>query len=195
MNTIENKHLNLFFTMMKIGIFTFGGGYAMIALLQNEFVMKKKWITEKEFMDMIAISESTPGPLAINCATYIGYKIGGIMASLACTVGVVIPSFVIICLISLFFDQFLSFEYVAHAFKGIQVCVVYLIASAGFQLLKGMEKNLFSICIMFAVLMTMIILSITAVKVSSIIYILMGGILGFVFYLTKARKEGRNLKI
>ena len=93
----------IFFTMMKIGLFTFGGGYAMLALLENEFVEKRAWLEKDEFLDMVAIAESTPGPIAINSATYIGYKKAGFLGSTLATVGVCIPSVVIIFLISLFF--------------------------------------------------------------------------------------------
>ena len=89
------KYLQLFFLMLKIGLFTFGGGYAMLALLENEFIAKRKWIDHEDFMDMLAIAESTPGPIAINSATYIGYKRGGVLGSVACTVGVCIPSIAI----------------------------------------------------------------------------------------------------
>jgi chromate transporter len=124
------KYLSLFFTMLKIGLFTFGGGYAMIALLENEFVEKKKYIEKDEFLDMVAIAESTPGPIAINAATYIGYKQLKFFGSLMATIGICIPSFIIIFTISLFFDAFLSFTIVEYAFRGIQVCVIYLIFSA-----------------------------------------------------------------
>ena len=107
---------SLFLSMLKIGLFTFGGGYAMIALIENEFVSKKKWIDKEEFLDMVAISESTPGPLAINSATYIGYKTAGVAGAFSATIAVCIPSFVIIYVISLFFDQFLSLEYAQYAF-------------------------------------------------------------------------------
>ena len=135
------KHLNLFLTMLKIGLFTFGGGYAMIALLENEFVSKKKWIEKDEFLDMVAIAESTPGPIAINASTYIGYKMLGFLGSLIATIAVCIPSFVIIYTISLFFDTFLSLTLVSYAFRGIQVCVIWLILSAGLKMIKQMKKT------------------------------------------------------
>ena len=138
------KLCTLFLTYLKIGAFTFGGGYAMVALLENEFIAKKKWIDKKEFLDMIAIAESTPGPIAINSATYIGYHIAGVPGAATATLGVCIPSFVIIYLISLFFDQFLSLKFVSCAFRGIQVCVVYLIFSAGVRMLKSLEKTAFN---------------------------------------------------
>ena len=138
------KYLDLFLTMLKIGLFTFGGGYAMIALLENEFVSKKKWLEKDEFLDVTAIAESTPGPIAINAATYIGYKNSGVIGSMIATLGICIPSFVIIYAISLFFDAFLSFTLVAYAFKGIQICVVYLILTAGLKMLKQMKKTTFN---------------------------------------------------
>lgn len=126
----------MFLTFLKIGAFTFGGGYAMIALLENEFVERKKWIEKDDFLNMVAIAESTPGPVAINSATYIGYKIAGLFGAAAATVAVCIPSFTVIFCISLFFDQFLSLTWISRAFRGIQVCVIYLISSAGLKMLK-----------------------------------------------------------
>lgn len=132
---------SLFITFLKIGAFTFGGGYAMIALLENEFVEKKKWLEKSEFLDMVAVAESTPGPVAINSATYIGYKIAGFAGAAMSTLAVCIPSFFIIYGISLFFDQFLSLRWVSCAFRGIQVCVIYLILTAGLKMLKSIDKN------------------------------------------------------
>ncbi|MBQ3489770.1 MAG: chromate transporter [Clostridia bacterium] len=177
------KYLNLFLTMLKIGLFTFGGGYAMIALLENEFVSQKKWIDKDEFLDMVAIAESTPGPIAINAATYIGYKIFGIVGSLIATAAVCIPSFVIIYAISLFFDAFLSFGLVANAFRGIQICVIYLILSAGKKMLKKMKKTAFNIMILFAVVLCMVFFSIFSVSFSTIFYILISGCIGLFVYL------------
>ena len=179
------KYWNLFFTMLKIGLFTFGGGYAMIALLENEFVSQKKWLEKEEFLDMVAIAESTPGPIAINAATYIGYKTAGVLGSLMATLGVCIPSFVIIYMISLFFDAFLSLTYVAYAFKGIQICVIYLILSAGIKMLKGLEKKAFNFAILGLVVSCMILFSVFAVSFSTIFYILICGALGVFLYLLR----------
>ena len=110
-------------------------------LLDNEFVTKKKWLEHDEFLDVVAIAESTPGPIAINSSTYVGYKIAGFWGSVFATIGVSIPSFVIIYVISLFFDRFLEFTIVANAFKGIQACVAYLILSAGIKMIKKLPKN------------------------------------------------------
>lgn len=187
--------LTLFFTMLKIGLFTFGGGYAMLALLENEFVEKKRWIDKDEFVDMAAIAESTPGPIAINAATYIGYKMSGFIGSLVSTIAVCIPSFTIIYLISLFFDDFLSLEYVAYAFKGIQICVIYLILSAGLKILKGIQKNAFNVIVILTVIFTMILLSIFAVDFSTVFYILICGTIGVIFHLIKGfknKKEGAD---
>lgn len=186
------KYLNLFLTMFKIGLFTFGGGYAMIALLESEFVSKRKWIEKDEFLDMVAIAESTPGPIAINAATYIGYKMLGVLGSLTATVAVCIPSFVIIYTISLFFDAFLSFPLVSHAFKGIQVCVIWLILSAGLKMLKQMKKTPLHIVILSAVIICMVAFSVLSVSFSTIFYILISGGIGLFVYLIgllRKRKE------
>lgn len=188
------KILTMFFTMMKIGLFTFGGGYAMLALLENEFVEKKKYIDKDEFLDMVAIAESTPGPIAINSATYLGYKRCGFFGSLAATVGVVIPSFVIIFTISLFFDAFLKFTLVGYAFRGIQVCVVYLIFSAGYKMLNQMKKNALSITIVSAVALCMILSSLFAVKLSTIVYILVCGVAGLFVYFLKQMNNKKEEK-
>lgn len=177
------KYIDLFITMLKIGLFTFGGGYAMIALLENEFVSRRKWIEKNEFLDMVAIAESTPGPIAINAATYIGYRVLRFRGSFIATVGVCIPSFAIIYVISLFFDKFLSLTLVANAFKGIQICVIYLIFSAGVKMLKGISKTPFNVITIIAVMSAMIITSILAVNFSTIYYILICGICGVVLYL------------
>jgi chromate transporter len=181
--------------MLKIGLFTFGGGYAMIALLENEFVEKKKYLEKDEFLDMVAIAESTPGPIAINAATYIGYKNAGFLGSAAATVGVCVSSFIIIFLISLFFDKFLSFTLVEYAFKGIQVCVVYLIFSAGLKMLKQMKKTALSVSILSSVVICMVVFSLFAIKFSTIFYILICGCIGLVLYLIRlirGRKEGKK---
>jgi chromate transporter len=179
--------------MLKIGLFTFGGGYAMIALLENEFVEKKKWLEKDEFLDVTAIAESTPGPIAINAATYMGYKNAGIIGSIIATLGICIPSFVIIYAISLFFDAFLSLTLVEYAFKGIQICVVYLILTAGLKMLKQMKKTVFNMIIISITLICMVVFSLFAVKFSTIFYILISGICGVVVYLLgKIRKEKKH---
>lgn len=182
--------LLLFLNFFKIGAFTFGGGYAMLSLLENEFVSKRGWLTKDEFLDMLAIAESTPGPIAINSATYIGYKTAGTIGSAAATLGVVLPSFIIIYVISLFLDTFLTFTVVANAFRGIQACVVYLIGSVGIKMFKQLEKKPMPITIMSVVLACMIAFSLFAIKFSSIVYILVSGAIGVIaFYTKKSGKE------
>ena len=201
------KLCTLFLTFLKIGAFTFGGGYAMIALLEHEliekkgwighdeFIAKKKWIDKKEFLDMIAIAESTPGPIAINSATYIGYHIAGVPGAATATLGVCIPSFVIIYLISLFFDQFLSLKFVSCAFRGIQVCVVYLIFSAGVRMLKSLEKTAFNTVLVTGVAVCMIAFSVFAVSFSSIYFILLSGVVGLAaYFIQRLRGKGGDVK-
>lgn len=188
------KLIQLFLTFLKIGAFTFGGGYAMIALLENEFIEKKKWIDREEFLNMVAVAESTPGPVAVNSATYLGYRVGGVAGAALSTLAVSIPSFVIIYLISLFFDKFLSLTYVAYAFKGIQACVVYLIASAGVRMFKGLEKNVFNYVILGTVIVVMTVFSITAVSFSSIFYIVISGVAGWAVYMIGKRVENADKK-
>lgn len=187
------KLLSLFLTFFKIGAFTFGGGYAMIALLENEFVSKKKWLEKDEFLDMVAIAESTPGPVAINSATYIGYKTRKVPGAIVSTVAVVLPSFIIIYLISLFLDRFLSLRLVSCAFKGIQVCVVYLILSAGIKMLASLKKSAFEIVLVVLVSAAMILFSVFAVKFSTVFYILLCGAAGVVVSLiAKLSKKGEK---
>lgn len=180
----------IFFTMMKIGVFTFGGGYAMLALLENEFVEKRAWLEKDEFLDMVAIAESTPGPIAINSATYIGYKKAGVLGSTLATVGVCIPSVVIIFLISLFFDSFLSFPVVANAFRGVRICVIYLILSAGIKMLSGMKKTPLSILLFTLTFAAMCLCALLSKGFSSIAVILISGAIGLAVYLAENMRKG-----
>ncbi len=189
------KYFSLFITMFKIGLFTFGGGYAMIALLENEFVSKKSYLSSEEFMDLVAIAESTPGPIAINCSTYIGYKRGGFLGSLFATIGMCIPSFVIIYVISLFFNQFLEIDWVASAFKGIQIGVIFIILTAGIKMLKNIKKSAFNVAVIALTVICSVLFSIFMVNFSAIFYILISGLLGLIAYLIghiKEKKEGKD---
>ena len=186
------RYWDLFCSLFKIGLFTFGGGYAMISLLENEFVERKKWIEHEEFMNVVVIAESTPGPIAINSATYIGYKTAGIMGAVFATLGVCIPSFSIIYLISLFFDRFMELTIVSAAFQGIQVCVVYLIFNAGLKMLKKMKKKPLPLVLMISTTVFMVLFSLFAVKFSTIYYILIGAAVGISAYLISAVKEGKK---
>lgn len=170
--------LTLILTFLKIGAFTFGGGYAMIALLENEFVSKRKWMTHNEFLDMTAIAESTPGPIAVNSATYIGYQQQGIAGALLSTLAVCLPSFAIIFVISLFMEQFLSLLPVQYAFAGIRVCVIWLIAGAGIRMLKKMKKDIFSRIVFGISFLSIVFVSLSDLSFSSIWLILISGSAG-----------------
>lgn len=178
--------------MAKVGLFTFGGGYAMLAFLENAFVTKHKMISTDEFLSITAIAESTPGPISINIATYVGYKQAGLLGALIATLGLCLPSFVIVYVISLFFDNFLSITLVAHAFRGIQVCVVYLILSAGIKLLKQMKRTVFNLALFGTSVTLMVLFSLLAVNLSTIVYILVGGVLGIALYYAKVIKEAEE---
>lgn len=132
---------DLFLSFAKVGCFTFGGGYSMISVITDTCVEKKKWISHDEMMNVTVIAESTPGPIAINCATYVGYKLAGMAGAVVATLGIVVPSFVIIYLISNFLDNFLAYPLVAKAFLGIKVGVGILILDAGLTMLRKMQKK------------------------------------------------------
>lgn len=138
----------LFITFFKIGGFTFGGGYAMIPLIQAEAVERKKWITDDDILEIVAIAESTPGPVAINSATFVGYRTAGIMGSVCATLGVVLPSFVIILLISFVLREFQKIKAVQYAFNGIRVGVLALLCKALWNMYKKSPKGWVSYVVM-----------------------------------------------
>lgn len=139
----KREYLKLFGVFFKIGLFTFGGGYAMISLIEHEVGERREWISMDELAELFAIAESTPGPIAVNSATYIGYRRAGVWGGVFATLGVVLPSFIIIYLISLFYEQFMAMRVVAHAFKGIQAAVAFLILRAGLRMLVRQPKKPF----------------------------------------------------
>lgn len=138
----------LFLTFLKIGAFTFGGGYAMIPLIQKEVVENRKWITDDDILDIIAIAESTPGPIAINSATFVGYKVCGFWGAFCCTLGVVLPSFVIILAISAVLEAFGSLKTVKYAFIGIRAGVIALVLKALWNMYKKCPKDIASYIVM-----------------------------------------------
>lgn len=186
--------LNLFWIFFKLGLFTFGGGYAMIPQLKEIIVEDKKWMTDDEMLEVIAIAESTPGPIAINIATYVGYKQHKILGSILATLGVVLPSLIIIFIISLFLEAFMSNTYVKYAFVGIKCCVAFLILKAGINMLKKMDRNIFSITLFLIVFCLMILFDLFSISFSSIYLILIGGILGMIVYSIKNIKKGEDVK-
>lgn len=184
------SNLELFYIFFKIGLFTFGGGYAMIPQLKEIVVEKKKWITEDEMLEIIAIAESTPGPIAINIATFIGYKQKKFLGSLFSTIGVTLPSFIIIFIISLFFKNLLSYEIVQYAFIGIKCAIAFLIIKAGIEMLIKMDKKLVWLIVFIVSIITLIILQLFNINFSSILFIVLGGIIGiFVYAISSYRKK------
>ncbi|MBC8569731.1 chromate transporter [Oscillospiraceae bacterium NSJ-54] len=179
----RHKILLLFLTFLKIGAFTFGGGYAMIALMQREVVEKRHWITDEDIMDIITIAESTPGVIAVNSATFIGYKTAGFWGAFFATLGVTLPSFVVISVISLFFVQFKSLKIVAYAFEGIRAGIAVLIVSAVIKLSKYCPKDLFSF-----LLAALAFFASAFFDVSSIYLLLTGMMCGIVYQVIKVRR-------
>ena len=190
-----NIILDLFLTFAKIGLFTFGGGYAMISLIQDICVEKKKWISHDEMMDSTVIAESTPGPIAINCATYVGYKKRGMVGAVAATVGVILPSFIIIYLISLFLDSFLEIAWIASAFKGIKIAVGILILDAALKMIIKMPKKPFQQFVLITVFLIMMAVNLFSIKISSISLMIAAGLCSLVTFCVrnKINGEGRSI--
>jgi len=183
-----NKNLELFLTFMKIGAFTFGGGYAMIPLIQREVCDNKHWLNEDDILEVVAIAESTPGPVAINAATFVGYKTSGFLGACMATIGVVLPSFLIISLISMILTQFQSIKAVRYAFMGIRAAVLALILKALWMMFKSVKKKKkpFSYAIMGLSLVLTAFLKIDAV------FVIIGcGLFGLLWSILN-RKEQSN---
>lgn len=190
-----NILLELFITFAKIGLFTFGGGYAMISLIENTCVEKKRWITHDDMMNVTVIAESTPGPIAINCATFVGYRQGGFAGALTATFGMVLPSFLIIYLISMFLDNFLEITLIANAFRGIKAAVGILILDAALKMLKKMPKNILSVTIMLGASIIMLLVNYFALHFSSILLMLTAAFISLIVFVVQgesARKGGEK---
>ena len=184
------KVLDLWLTFMKIGAFTFGGGYAMIPLIQREAVEKKKWITDDELLEVVAIAESTPGPIAINSATFIGYRVAGFFGSFAATLGVVLPSFVIISLIAMLLRGFADFPAVRYAFIGIRAGVLALIVKTFYTMLKKCPKKWLSYTIA-----ALAFVLVAFLKVNVLLVIAGCAVIGLVSsFLPLAKEKGRAEK-
>ncbi len=177
--------LDLFLSFSKIGLFTFGGGYAMIALIENVCVEKKQWITHDEMMTITVIAESTPGPIAINCATYVGHKQNGFWGALAATAGIVLPSFCIIFSISMFLDHFLEITWIAHAFWGIKIAAGILILDAALKMIRKMPKKPMPYAIMLCAFAAMMLINIYSVRISTIILMLTAGFVSLIIFMVK----------
>lgn len=190
-NTLSSVFLSFF----KTGLFTFGGGYAMISLLERECVERRGWIDHDEFLSVTAIAESTPGPIAVNMATYIGYKLKRLPGALLATLAVCLPSFVIILAISQVFDRFMQLEYVRYAFRGIQACVCYLVLSAGFKLLGKLPKSALNIILCVLTVGVMMTVTLLSSRLSPVLLILFGAAVGVCVWLfSRENKKGKGEK-
>ena len=176
---------DLFAAFAKIGMFTFGGGYAMIPLIENQCVEKKGWITHDEMMTVTVIAESTPGPIAINCATFVGYRQKGIAGAAAATVGMVLPSFCVIFLISVFLDHFLEITWIAHAFMGIRIAVGILIIDTAVRMIRKMKKKPFPAAVMCCAFLAMLAADIFALKISSVALMLAAAAVSLAVFAVK----------
>jgi chromate transporter len=190
---LMNTLLDLFLTFAKIGLFTFGGGFAMISVIENTCVERKNWITHDDMMNMTIIAESTPGPIAINCATFTGYKMAGFTGALIATLGMATPSFIVIYLISMFLDNFLELTVVANAFTGIKIAVGLLIVEAAFKMIKKMHRNKLPLVIMISSFIVMLCINLFAWNFSSINLMLIAAVVSLTIFTvqeTIAQKGG-----
>lgn len=187
-----NILLDLFFTFAQIGLFTFGGGYAMISIIENNCVEKKQWITHDELMNVTVVAESTPGPIAINCATYTGYKQAGFIGAFVATLGIVIPSFVLIYLISMFLDNFLELTIIANAFKGIKIAVGILILDAAITMIKKMHKKILPRAIMICSCVAMLCVNIFALDFSSISLMVIAAVVSLSIFVINGAPEQKG---
>ena len=184
--------LTLFLTFFRIGLFTFGGGYAMISVIERICVEQKKWITHEDLVNVTVIAESTPGPVAINCAPFVGYNQKGIAGAVAATLGVVLPSFIIIWAISMFLDRFLEITWVASAFRGIRIAVGILIIDVGVRMLKKMPKEPLRLVIFIAALVMTLLISMFAWKISTIALLLAAALVSLAVFLFEDRKAEKG---
>ena len=186
--------LQLFLVFLKIGATTFGGGYGMIVTFQEVIVEKKKWLSEDDFFEIITVAESTPGPIAVNVATYVGFKKKGFLGSLFATLGVVLPSIVIIFIISLILDMFMENIYVQYAFQGIKVGVAFMIIRAGINLFKKLEKKAIPLIYFSLIFLITILFEIFSISFTSIVYILVGGLIGIFAYAVFDKRKSKGGK-
>ncbi|MBR6393143.1 MAG: chromate transporter [Eubacterium sp.] len=182
--------LELFVSFAKIGLFTFGGGYAMLPLIERTCVEQKKWLTNDEMLNVTVIAESTPGPIAINCATFVGNKQKGFLGAFFATLGMVTPSFIIILLISFFLESFLEIKWVAGAFQGIKIAVAVLIVDAAIRIFKKIEKNSLTLTITAVSCLTLLAVDFLSVRLSSVVILLTAAAVSFFVYLAKRKEKG-----
>ena len=171
-----NFYLNAFCTFFKIGLFTIGGGYAMVPLIEEEVVNKKQWITQEEFIDLLAVSQSGPGVFAVNFSIFIGYKLRKFPGALALALGAILPSFLIILAIALFFHQYKEYKVVENIFKGIRPAVVALIATPTFSMAKSAKINKYTLWIPIVSALLIWLLGVSPVYIIAI-----AGVGGFIY--------------
>ena len=181
--------IELFMTFAKIGLFTFGGGYAMLSIIEDICVEKKNWITHDEMMNITVIAESTPGPIAINCATYVGYKKGKLPGAILATLGVAVPSFVIIFVISMFLEEFLEIAWIAHAFQGIKLAVGILILDAALKMIRKMPKKRLQIGILIAAFAVILLINVLNLHLSSVVVMITAAFASVAFFLAGERRR------
>ena len=182
----------LLLTFARIGLFTFGGGYAMLSVIEHICVTQKQWITHDDLMNITVIAESTPGPIAINCATFVGYRQKGFPGALAATLGMILPSFVVIFLISLFLDRFLEITWVADAFKGIRIAVGILIVDVAVRMIRKMPKDKLRIAILVLSCMIMLLINIFSWKVSTIVLLAAAALISLAAFLLRGSPSGKG---
>ena len=178
-----NQYLDMFLTFAKVGVMTFGGGYAMLPILQREVVEKKGWATEEELMDYFAIGQCTPGVIAVNTATFIGQKKKGTVGGVFTTLGVVFPSIVIITLLAGVIEAFSHIVWVQHAFGGIRVCVCVLIFNAVLKLWKSAVNDVWALVIFLCVLAASVLL-----ELSPVVYVLFAAVAGILIKTLEVKK-------
>ena len=185
------KHLlsDLMLTFMKIGLFTFGGGYAMIPMIEHSCVEQKKWISQDDMLNITIIAESTPGPIAINCATFVGYRQAGLAGAIAATFGIVFPSFAVIYAISLMLDHFLEIAIIANAFRGIRAAVGLLILDAALKMIKKMRKKTLPRIIMLCSFGAMLLINLFSWNISSITLMVTAAAAGLIVQAISHRAE------
>lgn len=178
-----NILFEFFLTFAKIGLFTFGGGYAMISMIEHACVDSKQWVSHDDMMKITVIAESTPGPIAINCATFVGYKQKGLVGAIAATLGIELPSFIVIYLIAMLLDNFLEIAVIANAFKGIKIAVGLLILNAAVTMIKKMHKKVLPRVIMICSAVAMLLINIFSWNFSSISLMLIAAVVSLVIFL------------
>lgn len=185
-----NILIKLFLVFFKIGAFTFGGGYAMFSLIEHVCVDEKKWITHEDMMNVTVIAESTPGPVAINCATFVGYRVAGVTGAVIATLGMVLPSFAIILVIANFLDRFLEIELIRKAFLGIKAGVGFLIFTTGINMFKKMKTTKMNYVFSGISFAALLLIDFLAIRFSAVLVMLICGLISLSVFILSGRREG-----